>query len=353
MRHNFFACLSGLATIVAGAMVAGAVENPPVDGNKEVAAARNAIERGLAFLEKDAARWREERKCSTCHHGLMTVWAYLEARQRGFAIAPETVADNMKWTKDRLLERIDLPRDTRPGWSMVNTPAIYLAVMAQGVPKQDVVSAEELKRIADHLVRHHESDGSWVWSSAPPKNRPPPFFESDEVATRLAYIALAPHVPRVAEAPSTTRESLQKAHDWLSKSPSEVTTQAAAIRLWMSVRANEPAEKIRSQITDLLHRQNEDGGWGQLDDLPSDAYATGQALYVLSVSHVATDHPNVQRAVKYLIAGQEEDGSWPITPRSHPGATPSANTTPITYFGSAWGTIGLLRSIPPSDAKLP
>lgn len=77
-------------------------------------------------------------------------------------------------------------------WSMVNSPALYLATMAQAVPAQDAVTAAELKQIAGHLLRHQEADGSWAGSSSPAKNRPPPFFESDEVATLLAYMALGP-----------------------------------------------------------------------------------------------------------------------------------------------------------------
>ena len=80
---------------------------------------RKAAERGLGFLQEDAARWRKDRACATCHHGTMTVWAFSEAKSRGYDVAAETVAETAKWTKDRLLERIDLPRDTRPGWSMV------------------------------------------------------------------------------------------------------------------------------------------------------------------------------------------------------------------------------------------
>ena len=154
-----------------------------------------AIERGLGFLQKDAVKWRKEHECSTCHHGTMTVWALTEAKSRGFDISPEVLADNTKWTRDRLLARIDLPRDKRPGWSMVSTPALYLATMALALPKQETISADELKRIAGHLVRHQEADGSWAWSSAPVQNRPPPVFESDEVATLLAYAALGPQVP--------------------------------------------------------------------------------------------------------------------------------------------------------------
>jgi hypothetical protein len=38
--------------------------------------------------------------------------------------------------------------------------------------------------------------------------------------------------------------------------------------------------------------------------------------------------------------------SWPMTGRAHEGATPSKNLVPITYFGSAWATLGLMRSVP-------
>ena len=171
--------------------------------------ARQSIERGLAFLEKDALAWRKEHQCATCHHGTMTVWVLSEAKSRGYAVKPETLADVTDWTKERL-KGIDKPRDTRPGWSMVNTPALYLAMMAQAVPKQEAVSADELRRIAGHLVRHQEADGSWAWSSAPPGNRPPPHFESDEVATLLGYMALGPQVPADSEGPSEARESRRK-----------------------------------------------------------------------------------------------------------------------------------------------
>src|SRR5262245_37548534 len=192
MRFHVHVC-AGLATLcvwVAG----GPVRSEPPAAAATPQEGRKAVERGLDFLQKDAAQWRKDRQCSSCHHGTMTVWALTEAKSQGYDVAAETLADAAKWLKERL-DGIDLPRDTRPGWSMVNTPALYLSGMALGVLKQGAVSADELKRIAGHLLRHQEDDGSWAWSSAPPKNRPPPVFESDEVATLLGYLALGPQVP--------------------------------------------------------------------------------------------------------------------------------------------------------------
>jgi squalene-hopene/tetraprenyl-beta-curcumene cyclase len=306
---------------------------------------RAAVERGLTFLQADAVKWRKERACATCHHGTMTVWALVEAKANKYPVDAAALADMTQWTRERLKD-IDKPRDTRPGWNMVNSPAVYLAAMAQAVPAQQAVPDDELKRIAGHLLRHQEADGSWSWASAPAKNRPPPFFESDEVVTLLASMALGPFVAKDAGAKSPERDARARAAAWLAKNQSNDTTQAAAVRLLFKVRAGEPAKVLAPEIDALLRRQNKDGGWGQLRELPSDAYATGQALYVLSLAGVKKDRDEIRRGVAFLVGSQKDDGSWPMNRRGHPGVTPGPNTVPIIYFGSAWATLGLMRSVP-------
>ena len=59
---------------------------------------------------------------------------------------------------------------------------------------------------------------------------------------------------------------------------------------------------LRPEIDRLLGRQNDDGGWGQLRNLPSDPYATGQALYVLSQAGVPPARAEVRRGVGFLLA---------------------------------------------------
>jgi hypothetical protein len=124
--------------------------------------ARTAIERGLAFLERDAIKWRKERGCATCHHGTMTVWALSEARAQSHAVGPEAFAEIMEWTRERMVPKIPTIRDPRPGWRLVGIPAIYLAVMSQNLP---VLSRDELNRFAVHLARHQEEDGSYTSAS--------------------------------------------------------------------------------------------------------------------------------------------------------------------------------------------
>jgi hypothetical protein len=332
--------------ILVGASQAKSNEPSPGTDSKpgsSLALARRTAERGLAFLEADAVKWRKEKVCASCHQGTMTVWAMCEAKSRGYAVSAESMAETVKWHSDRLKD-IDKPRDSRPGYNMVNTPAVYMALMARAIPGQEAITPDELKRIDGHLARHQEADGSWAWSLAPAQNRPPPVFESDEVVTLMACLDLAPIASAGPSEKSDNRESREKAAAWLTKTEPSDTTQAAAFRLLRSVWGKSPAKQIRKEIEQFEKRQNGDGGWSQVNGLPSDAYATGQALYVLSLAGVKSDRAPIQKGVAFLAANQKEDGSWPMTPRAQPGATPFKNPSPIIYFGSAWATLGLMRS---------
>lgn len=306
--------------------------------------ARKVIERGLTFLEKDTVKWRQERGCATCHHGAMTIWALSEAKSEGYAVNAEALAEIMEWTKSRFVPKLDLPRDARPGWNLVSVPAIYLGVMAHSLP---ALSREEVHKVAVHLARHQEEDGAWLMP--PPSNGAPPIWESRETLALLALLAWEPYVPADADAATAARTSREKAIEWLSKTEPTDTAQANTLRLLRDVRANKAAEQIQSGVDQLLTRQNADGGWSPTKELASDVYATGQSLYVLSFAGVKPDRPEIQRAVAFLVATQRDDGSWPMTSRNHPGVestrNPLRNPIPITYFGSAWAVLGLVRSV--------
>ena len=137
---------------------------------------QRTVDRALRFVVQDAAKWRSERGCATCHHGAMTVWALSEAKFRGYAVDAETLADEVKWTKDLFVGQFSKPRDQRWGYNFVSLPAMYLATMSDTLP---VLSRDEVNRVAVHLERHQESDG--VWQMPPPNpNGSPPTYESQE-----------------------------------------------------------------------------------------------------------------------------------------------------------------------------
>src|SRR5437660_11410973 len=85
-------------------------------------------------------------------------------------------------------------------------------------------------------------------------------------------------------------------------------------------------------IDELLARQRSDGGWSQTAKMTSDAFATGQTLYVLALAGYTAEQPAIQRAIHFLVPTQKPDGSWPMTSRSTPDGKPGSAKllTPIT-----------------------
>ncbi len=52
--------------------------------------------------------------------------------------------------------------------------------------------------------------------------------------------------------------------------------------------------------------------------MDSDAYATGQTLYVLQATGTAPQDPVYQRGMAFLIKTQRPDGNWQVTSLSKP-----------------------------------
>ena len=59
----------------------------------------------------------------------------------------------------------------------------------------------------------------------------------------------------------------------------------------------------------LQKMQRKDGGWSQLAAMPSDAFATGMALYALYEGGVSTVHPAYRKGLNYLLDTQTGD-TW-------------------------------------------
>ena len=82
--------------------------------------------------------------------------------------------------------------------------------------------------------------------------------------------------------------------------------------------------------------------------MKSDAFATGLALYVLSGQKAKGVDEAVRRGRAFLVQTQQADGSWPMSsrPAEPKGPGPASSLGPIRYVGTAWATIGLVRSSP-------
>jgi hypothetical protein len=297
-----------------------------------------AIDRGLGFLAKDALAWKAEHNCASCHHAALVVWSMREAKQRGHAVDEPVLAEMTKWVAESGDGKTGVPRPEGIPKAL-NAKAVYFALGLEADPKPDDVAQAGLKRFLNTVKDDQLDNGSWA---AWPDTRPPIFGKSDESMTALATLALLP----AAAEDEGAKSARDKAIRWLAETKSDDDPQAVAMRLVLWQRVGRPVQEWEPLVRRIKERQNTDGGWSQAQEMASDAWATGQALYALAHTGVKPDDPLVARAQAFLIKTQRDDGSWPMTSRpTKPGGEGCKSLVPITGGGSAWAILGLVRSL--------
>src|SRR4029078_5308738 len=84
------------------------------------------------------------------------------------------------------------------------------------------------------------------------------------------------------------RAAWERAAKCLKQAPPREDTQATAFRVLVAKQGGDKNDLQRS-VEALRSKQQPDGGWRQTKDLPSDALATGQALFALGAVETPPD----------------------------------------------------------------
>lgn len=313
---------------------------------------QRTVDLAIGYIQTESAAWLSSRKCAACHHAPMPIWALSEAQRQGYTIDKKFLTDTVEsllGSKEKLLASRIFPNpaeapDPRPQGRGLNMGLPFLAVAAQSLSSISEGQKQSLKLITEEILQKQQPDGSWEFFAT---LRRPPINESQ--TTDAAWIIMALAGQLGPEASELHRTSLSKAIAWLDAAQGADLHQDKTLKLLMGVRAGKPLESLQTTIDELLALQRPDGGWSQTVPNPtSDAFATGQTLYVLSLAGFTADQPEIQRAIDFLVATQNADGTWPMISRSTPNGEPGSATllTPINCTASSWATLGLTRLVP-------
>ncbi|MDB5339873.1 MAG: Ankyrin [Planctomycetaceae bacterium] len=319
---------------------------------------RQAVENSLAFLEKDGLAW-ESNKCASCHHGPWMMWSGYEAKRRGFLVKDESLEQVRAGMLKAYSSHPKLQPTSRDILNDLSINVIYLtfAMGAKGEPDAD--TAKFFDQAAAHLIEQQKEDGSWkviikkfdgkpVPSS---KTTPPeltttflmaPLIDSDDVTTLWALLALNYREPAGISQEVLAR-SKERGLKFLSDNPPSDTLQSLVLRIMLNQRLGK-SDDVQTLVKQLLAVQQDDGGWSQTRKLGSDALGTGQALVALTSAGVPTESPAIVKAWGFLIKSQKPNGSWEVMSRAYQAPEFSS------YMGTAWATLGLVRTLPETNA---
>jgi prenyltransferase/squalene oxidase-like repeat protein len=264
------------------------------------------------------------------------------AQTRGIDVDAQEITRQVKFTAEFLSKNKENYEKGKGQGGQADTAGYALLTLNAGGWKADDTTAAVIEYL---LLRDKDRDYWKVTSQRPPTEA------SSFTTTYLAIAALKNYGFEKKQEAIDGR--LQKARKWLQSSqPRDTEDRVFHLRALKQVGA---ADKfILAASEELVKRQRQDGGWSQLDKLPSDAYATGSVLAAL---HQAADLPVkddvYQRGLQFLLKSQQPDGSWHIKTRSNPFQTyfesgfPHGKDQWISSSATGWATMALALACEP------
>jgi hypothetical protein len=320
---------------------AGAKQGAPFHGPKPRTspplAVREAAAKAITLLQPIGPTFFKKNGCISCHNQSLEALAVKRARGKGIpvdtALAEHpTRATLATWSPER--ENLQLGIGSVGGF-IANVSYALVSMSEEGAPPNALTDAAALC-----LARYQEPDGSWNI----PDIRPPLGI------SRIKWTALSIRGAGAYMPPGRNREwkeRVQKATAFLRRA--EVfDTQDAAFQLLGLKWAGAPDAELKKLGDRVSALQKPDGGWSQLPTMPSDAYATSQAMFALhSAGGMAASDAVYQKGVRYLLSSQLEDGSWFVRRRSfafqpyNETGFPHGRDQFISAAATSWAVIAL------------
>jgi Squalene-hopene cyclase C-terminal domain len=328
---------------------------------------QQTVQRAVHWLESDMVSWQEKRQCAACHHGPLYLWSMNVAKQRGYHVNSAQLEQLAHWLIDSEEARVfprekttkqtassgspamaDRMTEKMMGAKNLSQPTIYMLPAVLSMSPHEPLRETGWRKLVEHLATAQQSDGSFVGRDAWR-----PIFNTPSVLTlQVAYgLTLAESQLADRESQSVNAAALK----YLAEHPIDESQQSVIYQILLPTEVDKTpgSQNTDNKVQRLIKMQRGDGGWAQTDDRPSDAFATGQALFALHRAGLDVKHPSIAAAMAFLVNSQQKDGTWLMTSRPNPeDGQPATNLNPITYAATAWATLGMASHVSgmnPSD----
>ena len=288
----------------------------------------------------------ERRACYTCHHNTLPASAAAEARTKGIAVNEELAQENLDdilAVLQRASPGMMQGQGGVPGGHAMTLGYGLMTLAAENYPLNKVTASAIHWALASQMP-----DGSWLGNGV---NRPPMEYSTvSHTAMALRGLTLYPIPGRQIE----IERALLKAQDWLV-SVEASSAEERAMRLMGLVSAGAPQATVIEAMNEILAEQRADGGWSQLTQLESDAYATGLSLFALHEAGASVIGEPYRRGIAFLLASQYQDGAWFVQTRAFPSQIyfesgfPFGRNQWISAAGTGWAALAIAHTLPDSE----
>ncbi len=301
---------------------------------------RTAVANGLQIVQKAARNYPEHRDCFSCHHQTLPMLAMDLAGQRGLAIDRKLIQSQAEFTWNTFNERRERLAKGKGIGGAAMTVGYGLWALDIAKWKPDTTT----EAMVDYLLQRQREDGSWHRSS----DRPP-LEQSDFTCGILAIHYMRKFATEDQKADVETSAARLKA--WVEATPPESHEDAVSRLGAMALLRCAPG-KMAALRDQILSAQKPDGGWSQLAEMDSDAYATGLTLFTLHRTRLKATDARFQQGLHYLLKTQHDDGSWHVKTRSKPIQELFDNGDPhgldqfISIAATSWATAALSLALP-------
>jgi hypothetical protein len=307
---------------------------------KPASSIRDALGRSFPLLRRADDNFLRQSGCVSCHNNSLFAMTVEAARRNGWQPIEsdatrhrKTIAPYIEAWRDRVLQGIGIPGGSD------TVSYILVGLQAVGYAPDEATDA-----LAYYLLGRQRPDGAWRVQTGRP-----PVESSDIQVTAMSLRSLQAYAPKAQNA--KYQRAVLLAKSWLEGAQPR-STEDRAFQLLAFAWAGAASELRLRAGQALLKEQRPDGGWGQIPSLPSDAYATGQAMVALREnSMLDVTAPQYQRGVRFLLDTQLEDGSWYVRSRSIPfqpyfeSGFPHGEDQWISAAATNWAAMALLHGL--------
>ena len=308
---------------------------------------QQASAKSVELLQRTAGNFFMEGGCPSCHSHNVAALAFERARQAGIQLDDVKVSAVAQQTKASwaLQDQLLMLRIDAPGGHNMVAYGVFELVSRRAEPS----------RASDAMVHNiaalQQTDGSWHRDGI----ARPPMADGDFTHTALAIRSLERF-----GAPGRREEfdeRIARGAAWLRKN-SPLTTEDRTMQLLGRKWAGDDTKALGALTDRLAALQRADGGWGQTETLPGDAYATGQSLYALREAGMPTTGAVYRKGIDFLLRTQQADGSWHVVSRSpkfqpyFQSGFPYDDDQWISMAGTSWAAAALCAALPPAKMKV-